>query len=76
MNFNKIVKASDTLVFETPCTYCAKYTAVDTKKYGLPQTRNRVYMFVWQPEDGNALDNLVRLSMFLLIFLAFVNSPY
>ena len=23
---------------------------VDTKKYGLPQTRNRKYMFAWRPD--------------------------
>ena len=59
MDHNKIQKKTDTLVFETGgATFCAHYIKVDTKKYGLPQTRNRVYMFVWQPEDGNIKDDL------------------
>lgn len=59
MEHNDISKSSDTLVFDTGgATFCAHYIKVDTKMYGLPQTRNRVYMFVWQPDDGNIHDNL------------------
>jgi hypothetical protein len=53
-----IDKATDTLVFETPCTYCTHLFKVDSKLYGLPQTRQRVYMFVWRPENENFNDDL------------------
>jgi hypothetical protein len=59
MKLNGISKQNDTLVLETPCTYCTHLVKVDTKEFGLPQTRNRVYMFVWQPEDDNVYDDLV-----------------
>lgn len=55
---NGISKANDTLVFETECTYCAHYIKVDTKEFGLPQTRNRTYMFVWKPDNNNVYDDL------------------
>jgi hypothetical protein len=58
MKHNGIKKANDTLVLETPCTYCTHIVKVDTKDYGLPQTRNRTYMFVWQPNDDNVYDDL------------------
>jgi len=51
MRANGISKADDTLVFETGCTYCTRTAKVDTKDFGLPQTRNRTYMFVWKSED-------------------------
>ena len=55
---NKISKKEDTLVFETECSYCTHITKVDTKNYGLPQTRFRTYMFVWQPDnDTDAHDD-------------------
>lgn len=45
-------KSKDMLVFDTPCTFCtAIFNRVDTKLYGLPQTRERTYMYVWQPDD-------------------------
>ena len=50
---NGISREKDTLVFDTGVTYCTKHMKVDTKKFGLPQTRQRVYMFVWQPGDGS-----------------------
>jgi hypothetical protein len=53
-----INKATDTLVFETPCAYCTHTMKVDSKLYGLPQTRQRVYMFVWRPEKDNVNDDL------------------
>lgn len=58
MKQNGIKKASDTLVLETPCTYCTHTVKVDTKDYGLPQTRNRTYMLVWQPDDDDVYDDL------------------
>ena len=50
---NKISQAEDTLVFETECTFCTQTVTVDTKEFGLPQVRQRVYMFVWRPHDNN-----------------------
>ena len=58
MAHNKIAKANDTLVFKTGVTYCAHFMKVDTKDFGLPQTRQRTYMFVWQPDGGNINDDL------------------
>lgn len=58
MKANKISKENDTLVFETECTYCTQIVKVDTKQFGLPQTRERMYMFVWQPDDGDVNDDL------------------
>jgi len=58
MEHNKISKKTDTLVFETGVTYCAHYMKVDTKEFGLPQTRLRTYMFVWQPDDDDVNDDL------------------
>lgn len=59
MTHNGISKARDTLVLDTPVTYCTHLVIVDTKEFGLPQTRNRGYLFVWQPEDGDVNDDLV-----------------
>lgn len=55
---NNISKEEDTLVLKTECTYCTKIVNVDTKSFGLPQTRERTYMFVWQPENGDVNDDL------------------
>lgn len=58
MKENNISKKDDTLIFKTPCTYCTHTVKVDTKEYGLPQTRQRVYMFIWQPKDDDVHDDL------------------
>ena len=55
---NGIDKKKDTLYIETDVVYCTHHMKVDTKQFGLPQTRERTYMFVWQPEDGNVDDDL------------------
>jgi hypothetical protein len=55
---NALDKAKGTLVFDLPVTYCTKHIKVDSKKFGVPQTRERVYMFVWQPEGGKVDDDL------------------
>lgn len=55
---NGINKKTDTLYLETDVVYCTRWLKVDTKDFGLPQTRERTYMFVWQPEDGNVDDDL------------------
>jgi len=55
---NSVDRAKDTLVFETECTYCTQTVTVDSKEFGLPQTRQRVYMFVWRPEGGKIDDDL------------------
>lgn len=59
INANAISKADDTLVFKTDSTYCTQTAKVDTKDFGLPQTRNRTYMFVWKVEgDDDIYDDL------------------
>ena len=55
---NGISQAKDTLVFETGVTYCAQTVKVDSKDFGVPQTRNRTYLFVWRPDDDNISDDL------------------
>jgi site-specific DNA-cytosine methylase len=54
---DKVNEKTDILMFDMPCTYCTAIGKVDTKKYGLPQTRSRTYMFVWQPEDPENYDD-------------------
>jgi len=72
MEHNEISKANDTLVFETGVTYCAHYSKVDTKDYGLPQTRNRTYMFVWQPDNEDVEDDL---GEYWEAIVSFLQSP-
>jgi len=72
MKHNGISKANDTLVFETGVTYCAHYMKVDTKDYGLPQTRNRTYMFVWQPDNEDVEDDL---GEYWEAIVSFLQSP-
>ena len=50
--------ADHILVFETPCTYCTRTIKVDTKEFALPQTRQRTYMLVWKPRNGDITDDL------------------
>ncbi|OEU08217.1 hypothetical protein FRACYDRAFT_212855 [Fragilariopsis cylindrus CCMP1102] len=45
------------LCFETPVTYCCRDVKVDSKDYGVPQTRQRTYMLVWQPDDKNDIND-------------------
>jgi hypothetical protein len=45
---NQLNKATDTLVFDTGCTYCTQTVKVDTKNFGLPQTRLRTVSQYWQ----------------------------
>jgi len=42
---------NDTLVFDKKYRYKTHLCKVTTKKYGLPQTRERRYLFVWRSED-------------------------
>ena len=58
MKENNVSKKDDTLVFQTPCTFCTRTVKVDTKDYGLPQTRQRVYMFIWKPKNNDVHDDL------------------
>eukprot|EP00584_Thalassiosira_punctigera_P025640 CAMPEP_0172555300 /NCGR_PEP_ID=MMETSP1067-20121228/58342_1 /TAXON_ID=265564 ORGANISM="Thalassiosira punctigera, Strain Tpunct2005C2" /NCGR_SAMPLE_ID=MMETSP1067 /ASSEMBLY_ACC=CAM_ASM_000444 /LENGTH=2498 /DNA_ID=CAMNT_0013343815 /DNA_START=188 /DNA_END=7684 /DNA_ORIENTATION=+ len=46
----------DILVMEKKARYCTHLIRLDTKLYGLPQTRNRQYLFVWRSDDP--ADNL------------------
>lgn len=43
----------DILVFKKKVTYCTYLVKLDTKDYGLPQTRNRKYLFIWRSDDPN-----------------------
>ena len=36
------------LVFETPVQYETELSALDAKEFGVPQTRQRKYMLIWQ----------------------------
>ena len=59
VKFNDIDRNRDMLILENEVLYCTHWIKkIDTKNYGLPQTRERVYMFVWQPDDGNFDDDL------------------
>ena len=44
---------TDILVFEKPCTYCTQLVKVDTKDFGLPQTRQRCYLLVYKTDNPN-----------------------
>jgi len=46
INLNK-----DTLVLQKKARYCTYLIKLDTKEYGLPQTRNRKYLFIWRSDD-------------------------
>ncbi|KAL3904761.1 MAG: hypothetical protein SGARI_004775, partial [Bacillariaceae sp.] len=63
----------DVLVFDTPCTYCTCIQKVDTKDYGLPQTRQRTYMFVWKAEDPNNYDD--DLGVYWQALVQFLANP-
>ena len=49
---NKISMSNDTLLFDVPVRYCTARVKVDTKDFGLPQTRQRTYLFVWRASEG------------------------
>mmetsp|Transcript_36589 Transcript_36589/g.88683 ORF Transcript_36589/g.88683 Transcript_36589/m.88683 type:complete len:2159 (+) Transcript_36589:2-6478(+) len=55
VEYNNISMDNDTLVFEVPVRYRTQKIKVDTKDFGLPQTRNRMYLFVWREQDGDDL---------------------
>eukprot|EP00519_Triparma_laevis_P015236 CAMPEP_0182492916 /NCGR_PEP_ID=MMETSP1321-20130603/1957_1 /TAXON_ID=91990 /ORGANISM="Bolidomonas sp., Strain RCC1657" /LENGTH=558 /DNA_ID=CAMNT_0024695551 /DNA_START=172 /DNA_END=1848 /DNA_ORIENTATION=- len=42
---------TDYLIFEKPCKYKTHLVKVDTKDYGLPQTRQRCYLLVYKTDD-------------------------
>ena len=48
---HKINLEEDTLVMEKKARYCTQFVKVDTKHFGLPQTRNRGYLFIWRSDD-------------------------
>jgi len=41
----------DKLVIVKKARYCTHLVKLDTREYGLPQTRNRKYLFVWRSDD-------------------------
>lgn len=58
IKYNEINPKTDLLIVGNEVTYCTHLIKVDTKEYGLPQTRQRAYLFVWQPDDGIFDDDL------------------
>jgi hypothetical protein len=46
-----IAEQGNILVFEKKVKYCTHLIKLDTKDYGLPQTRNRKYLFLWRSDD-------------------------
>lgn len=51
---HKINLDKDTLVLEKKTKYCTRlFSKCDTKEYGLPQTRQRKYLFIWRSDDPN-----------------------
>ena len=48
---HKIKLSEDTLILEKKARYCTHLCKVDTKLYGLPQTRQRKYLFIWRSDD-------------------------
>eukprot|EP00934_Nitzschia_sp_Nitz4_P001526 Nitzschia sp. Nitz4//scaffold16_size188269//113894//121049//NITZ4_001800-RA/size188269-processed-gene-0.61-mRNA-1//1//CDS//3329538544//1526//frame0 len=48
---HKIDLDADILVFRKKANYCTHLCKVDTKEYGLPQTRNRKYLYIWKSDD-------------------------
>ena len=69
-----IDEGSDTIVFETgECTYCTCIQKVDTKLYGLPQTRQRTYMFVWKPDNPDNFDD--SLGLYWQALVTYLQNP-
>lgn len=55
---------NDILVTEKKARYCTHLVKLDTKQYGLPQTRNRKYLFVWRSDDPeDDLGDFIQLIM-------------
>lgn len=48
---HKINLEADTLVMEKQARYCTRLIKVDTKDFGIPQTRQRKYLFIWRSDD-------------------------
>eukprot|EP00536_Pseudo-nitzschia_multiseries_P006390 jgi/Psemu1/192957/e_gw1.134.12.1 len=48
---HKINLNKDTLILEKKARYCTHLCKIDTKLYGLPQTRQRKYLFIWRSDD-------------------------
>ena len=47
----KLDDMEDQISFDTPVKYKCRYKMVVTKNYGLPQVRQRRYMFVYRPDQ-------------------------
>ena len=48
---HKINLETDTLVLKKKARYATRLVKLDTKDYGLPQTRNRKYLFIWRSDS-------------------------
>ena len=70
---NEINRKRDVLILENEVLYCTHWIKkLDTKNYGLPQTRERTYMFVWQPDDDGFDDDL---GVYWEAIVKFLASP-
>jgi hypothetical protein len=70
MKANKISKKDDVLVFKTDVVYCTHIVKVDTKDFGLPQTRLRTVSIItvirfWSTHSGNIFGSLYLIFSFL-----------
>ena len=73
MSFNKINK-TDTLIVENEVLYCTHWLKkIDTKMYGLPQTRERTYMLVPNEPDNNNVDD--DLGVYWQAIVEYLSSP-
>lgn len=70
---NSAKTATDTLVFKTPSTYNSCIVKVDSKNYGLPQTRQRTYMFVWKVDKKGDYDD--DLGLYWQAIVKYLESP-
>jgi site-specific DNA-cytosine methylase len=60
----------DILVMEKKTRYCTNLCKLDTKEYGLPQTRNRKYLFGWKSDDPD--DDL---GIYIDILMGHLKTP-
>lgn len=49
----RVTEEGHILILEKKKRYCTRLFKLDTKDYGLPQTRNRKYLFLWRSDDPN-----------------------
>lgn len=67
---HKINLDKDVLVMDKETSYCTHLCKLDTKDYGLPQTRNRKYLFGWKSDDPH--DDL---GVFIDLLMGHLKTP-